>query len=104
MKILPEPIVFKWDKGNIDKNLAKHGVTNREAEEVFGNRPLFINKDLRHSEREVRFQALGKTDESRLLFITFTVRNTTVRIISARDMNKKERRVYEEKIQANAKV
>lgn len=96
MKILPEPLSFEWDQGNIDKNLVKHGVINKEAEEMFSNKPLLVSEDVKHSSKERRFQALGKTDEKRLLFISFTIRNEKVRIISARDMNKKEVKVYEE--------
>lgn len=103
MKILPEPIAFEWDEGNRDKNLLKHNVTNQEAEEIFSNTPLWISEDVRHSKIERRFQALGKTNQSRLLFLSFTVRNNKVRIISARDMSKREGVVYE-KIKADTKI
>ena len=94
MMILPKPISFEWDEGNIDKNLVKHNVTNREAEEPFGNKPFLIHKDVKHSRTEERFQALGQTDVGRRLFLSFTIRRSKVRIISARDMNRKERRQY----------
>lgn len=95
MKILPEPVAFLWDEGNIDKNLKKHKVTVLEAEEMF-LRGLFIVTDLAHSTKEEkRYQGLGKTKSSRLLFAAFTVRHGKVRIISIRDMNKREERVYE---------
>ena len=55
MKILPEPISFEWDKGNIDKNFKKHKVTNREAEEVFNNEKKLIIEDERHSLAEKRY-------------------------------------------------
>ncbi len=100
MKILPEPLVFEWDKGNTDKNLIKHKVTNREAEEVFDSEPLILLEDAKHSSKEKRFQVLGKTNEERLLSIIFTIRKK-VRIISARDMNKKERRGYEKEVKTN---
>ena len=45
MKILPKSVEFKWDKGNIDKNLKKHGITDKESEEIFSNRPLLISLD-----------------------------------------------------------
>lgn len=94
---------FDWDKGNIDKNLKKHNVSNKEGEEVFANSP-FISEDIRHSEQERRYQALGRTDQGRLLFISFTIREISqklkIRIISARNMNKKEEVEYE-KIQKN---
>ena len=95
MKILPKPIAFEWDEGNIDKNLIKHNVTNQEAEEVFSRKPLLVNMDSKHSDKETRYQALGKTSKNRLLFVSFTVRNQKVRPISVRDMNTQERRVYE---------
>ena len=95
MRILPEPILFEWDKGNIEKNWLKHGVSNKEIEEVFSNKPLLVSKDIKHSEIEERYQALGKTDSERLIFLSFMVRNNKVRIISARDMSKKEEKIYE---------
>lgn len=95
MKILPKQIAFEWDKGNIDKNLKRHNVTAKESEEVFFSKPLLINGDIEHSQDETRFQALGKTTFERRLFLSFTIRSNKIRIISARDMNKKERGLYE---------
>mgnify|MGYP000697637634 FL=1 len=87
---------FDWDEGNARKN-EKHGVTMAEAEQVFFNAPLLVLEDARHSNQEPRFHALGKTDDTRLLHITFTVRNNgeKIRVISARDMHRKERVIYE---------
>lgn len=90
-----KPIAFQWDKGNIDKNLIKHNVTNKEAEEVFGNR-LKIFPDLGHLEKEQRFVSYGVTNQNRKLTIVFTLRKEKIRVISARDQNKKERRIYDE--------
>ena len=104
MKILPKPVAFNWDKGNIGKNLIKHNVTDKETEEVFGNKPLKIFKDIKHSEKEERFVAYGRTNFNRSLTIVFTLREEKIRVISARDQNKKERREYEEKIKTNTKV
>ncbi len=95
IRILPDPVFFEWDKGNIDKNFVKHGVTNQEAEEIFSNEPLIILEDVKHSLKEIRFKGLGKTNKERLLFVSFVVRNNKVRIISIRDMNKKEEVIYE---------
>lgn len=95
MLIIPEPIEFEWDKGNTNKNLKKHKVTDKEAEEPFDNEPIFIKKDIKHSVIEKPYHALGTTDDGRLLFLSFTIRKNRVRIISARDMNYKERRIYE---------
>jgi uncharacterized DUF497 family protein len=88
---------FDWDKGNIRKN-DKHGVSMAESEQVFFNEPLLLLADMKHSEVEHRFHALGKTDEGRTLHITFTLRNSgeKIRVISARDMHKKERTIYEQ--------
>lgn len=86
---------FEWDKGNEQKNV-KHGVTPAEAEQVFLNEPLVVLDDLKHSGNEQRFHALGRTSEGRLLHITFTIRSTMIRVISARDMHRKERTVYEQ--------
>jgi uncharacterized DUF497 family protein len=85
---------FEWDDGNIDKNWLKHKVSPAECEQVFFNRPLVIQEDIKHSEAEKRFYALGRTDSKRNLFIAFTVRKKRVRIISARDMSQKEKEVY----------
>jgi uncharacterized DUF497 family protein len=87
---------FDWDEGNTRKN-EKHGVTMAEAEQLFFNAPLLVLEDSKHSDQEPRFHALGKTDDSRLLHITFTVRHNRekVRVISARDMHRKERVIYE---------
>ena len=88
-------IGFDWDKGNIHKNWLKHQVSLAECEQLFFNRPLVIQDDIAHSMTEKRLYALGKTDSKRALFVVFTVRNNLIRIISARDMNRKERTVYD---------
>ncbi len=90
---------FDWDQGNARKSADKHGVSQAEAERVFFNEPLLILPDLKHSrQNEVRYHALGTTDENRLLHITFTLRasGTFIRVISARDMHRKERTYYEQ--------
>ncbi|MCG8313509.1 MAG: BrnT family toxin [Pseudomonadales bacterium] len=89
---------FDWDAGNARKSVEKHSVTQFEAEQVFFNQPLLILDDVKHSQKEARFHALGKTDSARLLHITFTLRsaNTLIRVISARDMHRKEKTVYEQ--------
>ncbi|MDO9012707.1 MAG: BrnT family toxin [Gallionella sp.] len=88
---------FDWDEGNTRKN-EKHGVSMAEAEQIFFNEPLLLLEDIKHSQGETRFHALGKTDEGRTLHITFTLRNAgeKIRVISARDMHKKERMNYEQ--------
>ena len=88
---------FNWDDGNARKN-EKHGVSMAEAEQVFFNAPLLMLENAAHSKQESRLHALGKTDEGRTLHITFTLRQTggLIRVISARDMHRKERAVYEQ--------
>ena len=86
---------FQWDEGNIDKNLFKHDVENWECEQIFFNEPLIILYDPKHSLSENRWAAFGKTDADRLLTGIFTRRDKLLRVISARNMNRKERKYYE---------
>ncbi|MFH1672165.1 MAG: BrnT family toxin [Pseudomonadota bacterium] len=86
---------FDWDEGNFLKNWEKHSVTASECEQIFFNHPLVTVTDKKHSEKESRFYVLGHTDSGRLLFLVFTVRGTLIRVISARDMSRKERKAYE---------
>lgn len=92
-----KPLAFDWDGGNKHKNWEKHKVDYKECEEVFLNRPLKTYYDVRHSQVEERMVAFGITNKSRPLYIVFTVRNKKIRVISARDMSRKERRFYEKK-------
>jgi uncharacterized DUF497 family protein len=89
---------FQWDKGNRGKNLRKHDVSDDECEEVLTNYPLFIDTDELHSHIEPRYHGYGITDLGRMIFIGFTIRGTLIRPITARVMNKKERKVYENEI------
>ena len=88
---------FDWDDGNARKN-DKHSVSMAESEQAFFNEPLLLIADTKHSHGESRFHALGRTDNGRELHITFTLRNDgeKIRVISARDMHKKERTIYEQ--------
>jgi uncharacterized protein len=86
---------FQWDAGNRDKNFIKHDVQNWECEQIFFNQPVLILGDTVHSTTEKRWAAFGKTDSNRLLVIIFTKRDHLLRVISARDMNLKERKYYE---------
>jgi len=89
-------IGFQWDDGNVDKNRVLHNVENWECEQVFFNAPLLIGGDPKHSTTEKRWAAFGHTDEGRLLTVVFTKRGSLIRVISARDMSRKERKFYEE--------
>lgn len=88
---------FEWDAGNARKN-EKHGVTAAEAEQDFFNQPLLLLEDAKHSQDEPRFHALGHARDGRLLHVTFTLREagTLIRVISARDMHRKEMAIYEQ--------
>lgn len=89
---------FDWDDGNRRKSEDKHDVSQAEAEQVFLNEPLLIVEDTKHSQAEARFHALGQTDAGRRLHVTFTLRDdqTRIRVISARDMHRKEKARYDE--------
>lgn len=95
LSILSQCQGFQWDEGNGDKNWHLHQVTRSEAEQVFFNHPLLVAQDLRHSEQERRLAALGRTDRNRRLAIVLTIREHLIRVISARDMSRKERELYE---------
>src|SRR5688572_29126805 len=86
---------FEWDSGNSTKNIDKHQVSRLEAEEVFKNRPLLLLDDASHWRTEARAKAFGKTDLDRLLTLSFTLRASRIRVISARPMHRKERSRYE---------
>ena len=85
---------FQWDDGNSEKNWNSHQVTKSGCEQLFFNQPLLIGNDKKHSSTETRYYALGQTDDERQLFIVCTIRDNLIRVISARDMSRKEREVY----------
>jgi uncharacterized protein len=85
---------FEWDEGNRTKNVLSHDVTQGEAEELFFVAPLVLLEDEKHSASERRFLLFGPTGAGRLLTAAFTVRRNLVRIISVRDMSRRERRRY----------
>ena len=91
---LDSVVGFEWDDSNRTKNWVKHQVSTSECEEVFFNLPLLLADDAKHSQKEKRFYVLGQTNAGRRLFISFTIRKNKIRVISARDMSRKERKVY----------
>ena len=93
---LKQCVGFQWDAGNSEKSWIKHGVSRAESEEAFDNLPLLLSEDETHSGDEERFDAMGQTDRSRRLFVTFTFRDDLVRVISARPMDEYERNDYEQ--------
>jgi uncharacterized protein len=90
---------FDWDEGNINKLWERHQVRVSEAEAVFFNEPLLGGEDRKHSQEEQRFYCMGQTNEGRKLFMSFTLRGENkekIRVISARDQDRAERRDYEQ--------
>jgi len=86
---------FEWDAGNAEKNWVRHQVSQAECEQVFFNLPLVVAEDDLHSLDEPRFYALGRTDAGRPLFVVYTLRGEKIRVISARDMTRREQKEYE---------
>lgn len=86
---------FDWDGGNAEKNWLRHRVSQSECEQVFFNRPLVVAEDEFHSYGEARFYAMGRTDLGRLLVVVYTLRGEKIRVISARDMSRREQKEYE---------
>ena len=87
---------FEWDQSNIEKNWEKHRVSYLECEEVFFNQPLLVQEDEIHSKFEPRYYVLGRSNDGRHLFIVFTIRRNKIRVILARNMSRRERRIYRE--------
>src|SRR3989338_3658332 len=93
--VLPKPVLFQWDEGNVNKISEKHGIKSRECEEAFLDLHKTVIKDIKHSVEEERNLLFGKTKVGKLLVVAFTVRIGYVRVISARKINKKEIKYYE---------
>lgn len=87
---------FDWDGGNVPKVIGRHGVEPGECEQAFFQLPFIVSYDAAHSGRERRWQALGKTAAGRRLLLVFTLRGPLIRVLAARDMNRKEKRYYAE--------
>jgi hypothetical protein len=85
---------FDWNVGNAPKVRARHDVDPGECEQAFFSEPFLVVADVTHSATEQRWRALGQTLAGRQVFLVFTMRETLIRVISARNMNRKERREY----------
>ena len=85
---------FDWDEENAVKNWERHRVTPEEAEDVFFHDLFVLRADPKHSRSEIRYRVLGRTAKDRKLFVAFTIRRRQVRIISARDMSRREVEEY----------
>jgi len=87
---------FEWDLRKDSFNQKKHGVSFREAKTVFTDEYARLITDPDHSDEEDRFILLGTSIDSRLLVVCHCVRRgETIRIISARKADKRERKIYE---------
>lgn len=87
---------FDWDAGNAPKVSSRHNVTPGECEQPFFQEPFLASFDEGHSSKEPRWHGLGQTLGGRKLYLVFTIRGTLIRVIAARDMNRKERKRYAE--------
>jgi uncharacterized DUF497 family protein len=85
---------FDWDEGNKLK-CQKHGLTLDEIEAFFRGK-VFVAPDIKHSQDEERFLAVGRSPSGKPMFVAFTFRNNSIRPISARYMHDREARQYEE--------
>ena len=88
-------IGFDWDEDNVVKNRERHRVTPEEAEDVFFHDPFVMRSDPAHSKGEKCYWTLGKTARNRRLFVAFTIRGKLIRVVSVRDMNRRENEEYE---------
>jgi len=88
--------MFTWNEDKAANNFTKHGITFEEAATVF-NDPYFIDfYDPDHSEDEDRFIIIGMSNLQRLLIVSYTERLNSIRLISARETTRQERKTYEE--------
>jgi uncharacterized DUF497 family protein len=87
---------FEWDTSKDGANREKHGVTFEEAAEVFADNLSLTVSDPDHSLEEQRFVIFGRTKRDRYLVVAFTDRDDRIRIISAREMTRREREAYEQ--------
>ncbi len=94
MELLAQCVGFEWDEGNREKNWVRHHVSAAECEQVFFNAPLVVSADESHSITEPRYYVLGRTNAGRRLFVVLTIRDNLIRVISARDMSRRERKEY----------
>lgn len=89
------PFRFDWDEGNLRK-MTKHLINDKEGESAFYDARKIIRYDSQHSDEELRYVCIAKSNQNRILFVVFTIRAGKIRIISARKANKKEERAYQQ--------
>ena len=88
---------YEWDSEKDSHNQKKHGVAFQEAKTVFDDALFLAYEDPDHSVGESRLLILGQSDRGRLLVVAYTDRRKKVRLISAREATRRERKTYEEK-------
>ncbi|MCP5124127.1 MAG: BrnT family toxin [Gammaproteobacteria bacterium] len=89
-------MAFEWDANKAATNLAKHSVSFEEAKTVFDD-PLYVDfYDPDHSDEEHRYVMIGTSLQGRLLLVAYTERSDVIRLISAREATRAERKVYEQ--------
>ena len=89
-------LLFEWDADKAFANERKHGVSFEEASTVFQDPLASTIYDPDHSVDEDRYLSLGQSGKNRLLVVSFTDRDDSIRIISARAASRRERKKYEE--------
>jgi uncharacterized DUF497 family protein len=89
-------IEFEWDPDKAKKNIEKHRVSFNEAATVFGDPLSMTFYDPDHSIDESRFITVGLSRLGKLLIVSHTDRDDRIRIISARETTRRERKFYEE--------
>jgi uncharacterized protein len=89
---------LEWDPRKAKNNLNKHGVSFTEAATIFGDELAITVPDPDHSNEEDRYITIGWSDRRRVLIVSHTDRDDRIRIISARELTKAERKEYEEAI------
>jgi len=87
---------FEWDHGNSSKSLQKHGIEMLTAEQVFYNKECLVPLGIQVApiSNEPRFAALGMDLLGNMLFVSFTIREGKIRVISIRPMSQLERKKY----------
>ena len=91
---------FEWDGDKNAANIDKHGIDFTDAKRIFEG-PTLERIDDRKAYGETRVAAVGVV-ENRELFVVYTTRGRTRRIISARKANRHERKAYREAINKDA--
>jgi hypothetical protein len=100
---VPNPdLRFVWDARKAQTNLAKHGITFREATQAFRDNHGVLRHDPLHSTDEDRWILIGVAFRERLLVVVFTEDGDKIRIISARRATRREQDDYEESFQQGA--